>query len=255
VFLYGFNQVRLVIDTVVGVVQDLIARPSGGRPVPVVGWLGVVAVATYLACAVGNLRVGLLTVTGLVLLGLQGLWLEAMNTLALTLAAVVLCLVIGIPLGLWAGLSDRVHRLLLPVLDFMQTMPTFVYLAPLTLFFLIGPASATVATLIYALPPVVRLTAHGVREVPQPVVEATTFTGFHRRPEAAQGAAAHGQAHHRPRHQPDDHGRVVDGHDRGAHRCTWPRQDGHQGAGDARRRRGVPTPGWPSSCSPSSWTG
>jgi len=177
VFLYGFNQVRLVIDTVVGVVQDLIARPSGGRPVPVVGWLGVVAVATYLACAVGNLRVGLLTVTGLVLLGLQGLWLEAMNTLALTLAAVVLCLVIGIPLGLWAGLSDRVHRLLLPVLDFMQTMPTFVYLAPLTLFFLIGPASATVATLIYALPPVVRLTAHGVREVPQPVVEATTSLG------------------------------------------------------------------------------
>ena len=176
-FLYGFNVVRLVIDGVVGAVQDLISRPSGGRPVPAVGWLGVVAAATWVATAFGNLRVGLLTAGGLVLLGLQGLWTESMDTLALTLSAVALCLLIGIPVGICAGLSDRVHRLLLPVLDFMQTMPTFVYLAPLTLFFLIGPASATVATLIYALPPVIRLTAHGVREVPPSVVEASTSLG------------------------------------------------------------------------------
>ena len=176
-FLYGFDAVRLAIDGVVGGVQDLIARPSGGRPVPVVGWLGVVGIATWTACALGNLRVGALTCAGLVLLGLQGLWVESMDTLALTLSAVALCLLIGIPLGLWAGVSDRVSRALTPVLDFMQTMPTFVYLAPLTLFFLIGPASATIATVIYALPPVVRLTAHGVREVPVPVVEATTSLG------------------------------------------------------------------------------
>jgi glycine betaine/proline transport system permease protein len=176
-FLYGFNAVRLAIDGVVGALQDLIARPSGGRPVPGIGWLGVVALGTYVACALGNLRVGLLTAAGLVFLGLQGLWLESMNTLALTLAAVALSLLIGIPLGLWTGLSDRVHRVVLPVLDFMQMMPTFVYLSPMTLFFLIGPASATIATVIYALPPVVRLTAHGVREVPQSVVEATTSLG------------------------------------------------------------------------------
>ena len=176
-FLYGFNEVRLVIDTVVGWVQALIAQPSGGRPVPQIGWLGVVAVATWLAAASGGLRVAVLTAAGLVLLGLQGLWTESMDTLALTLSAVALCLAIGIPLGLWAGVSDRVHRAITPVLDFMQTMPTFVYLAPLTLFFLIGPASATIATLIYALPPVVRLTAHGVREVPREVVEATTSLG------------------------------------------------------------------------------
>ena len=177
VFVYGFDLVRSVVDSLVTTVQDLIARPSGGRPVPAVGWLGVVAVATWVACAVGTLRVGLLTAAGLVLLGLQGLWTESMDTLALTLSAVALCLLIGIPLGVWAGVSDRVHRALLPVLDFMQTMPTFVYLAPLTLFLLIGPASATIATLIYALPPVVRLTAHGVREVPAAVVEATTSFG------------------------------------------------------------------------------
>ena len=90
-----------------------------------------------------------------------------MDTLALTLAAVLLSLLIGIPLGIWAGLSDRFNRLVTPVLDFMQTMPTFVYLAPLTLFFLIGPASATIATLIYALPPAIRITAHGIRSVPR----------------------------------------------------------------------------------------
>ncbi len=176
-FLYGFDVVRVAVDAVVGTVQALISQPSGGRPVPAVGWLGVVAVASWLACALGNLRVGLLTAAGLVLLGLQGLWTESMDTLALTLSAVALCLLIGIPVGICAGLSPRVHRLLLPVLDFMQTMPTFVYLAPLTLFFLIGPASATVATLVYALPPVVRLTAHGVRQVPPSVVEASTSLG------------------------------------------------------------------------------
>lgn len=176
-FLYGFNEIRLAIDLVVGAVQDLISRPSGGRPVPGLGWLGVVAIATWLASALGNLKVGALTAAGLVLLGLQGLWTESMDTLALTLSAVALCLVVGIPLGLWAGLSDRVSRVVTPVLAFMQTMPTFVYLAPLTLFFLIGPASATIATLIYAVPPVVRLTAHGVREVPQAVIEATTSLG------------------------------------------------------------------------------
>ncbi len=176
-FVYGVNEVRLAIDTVVTALQDLIARPSGGRPVPQVGWLGVVAVATYLAAALGGLRVALLAFAGLLLLGLQGLWVESMDTLSLTLAAVGICLLLGIPLGLWAGLSPRVHRVVMPVLDFLQTMPTFVYLAPLTLFFLIGPASATVATVVYALPPVVRLTAHGVRGVPAPVLEATASMG------------------------------------------------------------------------------
>jgi glycine betaine/proline transport system permease protein len=100
-----------------------------------------------------------------------------MDTLALTLAAVLLSLAIGLPLGIWAGLSDRFNAVVTPVLDFMQTMPSFVYLAPLTLFFLIGPASATIATVIYALPPAIRYTAHGIREVPSSSVEAATSLG------------------------------------------------------------------------------
>ncbi|MEU8268641.1 ABC transporter permease subunit [Sphaerisporangium sp. NPDC049002] len=176
-FLYFVNYIRLFINEFVRFIQALISRPSFGRPVPVAGWLGVVGVATAVAWLYGNLRVALLTVAGFVSFGLLGLWEESMDTLALTLAAVVLSLAIGIPLGVWAGLNDRFNRFVNPVLDFMQTMPTFVYLAPLTLFFLIGPASATVATMIYAIPPAIRITAHAIREVPATTVEAGTSLG------------------------------------------------------------------------------
>ena len=180
VFLYFFNEIRLVVDTLVTFIQDLIAQPAYGRPVPVLGWLGVVALVAYAAWAFGNWKVALLAAGGFVLFGLQGLWRESMDTLALTLGAVLISLLIGIPLGIWAGLSDRFHRLITPVLDFMQTMPTFVYLAPLTLLFLIGPASATIATLIYAMPPAIRITAHGIRSVPAAPIEATDSLGASR---------------------------------------------------------------------------
>jgi glycine betaine/proline transport system permease protein len=176
-FLYFFNEIRLVIDHLVIFVQGLIAQPAYARPVPVIGWLGVVALVTFIASALGNLRVGALALVGFTFLGLQGLWQESMDTLALTLSAVLLALLIGMPLGIWAGVSDRFNGFVSPVLEFMQTMPTFVYLAPLTLFFLIGPAAATIATLIYALPPIVKYTAYGIREVPASSVEAATSLG------------------------------------------------------------------------------
>jgi glycine betaine/proline transport system permease protein len=181
VFLYFFNEIRLVIDEFVTFVQALIAQPSFGRPVPVIGWLGVVGIAGFVSLVVAGWRVALLAVAGFVFLGLQGLWQESMDTLALTLAAVVISLLFGIPLGIWAGLSDRANRVMQPVLDFMQTMPTFVYLAPLTLFFLIGPASATIATLVYAAPPAIRITAHAIRSVPHNTVEASESLGATRR--------------------------------------------------------------------------
>ncbi|WP_433257020.1 ABC transporter permease [Streptosporangium sp. CA-135522] len=176
-FLYFINYIRLFLDESVAFVQGLISQPSFGRPVPVIGWLGVVAIAAAVALLYGNRRVALLTVAGFVSFGLLGLWEESMDTLALTLAAVALSLLIGIPLGVWAGVDDRFNRLVTPVLDFMQTMPTFVYLAPLTLFFLIGPASATVATIVYAVPPAIRITAHGIREVRPAILEASTSLG------------------------------------------------------------------------------
>ncbi|MET1073070.1 MAG: ABC transporter permease subunit [Umezawaea sp.] len=176
-FLYFFNEIRLVVDEFATFLQSLIAQPAFGRPLPLIGWLGVVALAAFVSYAAGGVRVALLAAAGFTFLGLQGLWQESMDTLALTLAAVVIALLFGIPIGIWAGLSDRFNRIITPVLDFMQTMPTFVYLAPLTLFFLIGPASATIATLVYAAPPAIRLTAYGIRNVPGDTVEASASLG------------------------------------------------------------------------------
>ncbi|MFM9441388.1 ABC transporter permease [Streptomyces acidiscabies] len=176
-FEYFFNDIRTAIDHLVVFVQELISQPPDGRPVPQIGWFGVVGIVALVSWAFGNWRVALLAAAGFTFLGLQGLWQESMDTFALTLSAVLLALLVGIPLGVWAGVSDRVNRILTPFLDFMQTMPTFVYLAPLTLFFLIGPASATIATLIYAAPPAIRITAHAIRAVPPTTVEAAESLG------------------------------------------------------------------------------
>jgi glycine betaine/proline transport system permease protein len=173
----ALDAVRSGIDALVTGLQRLIAQPSDGRPVPQLGWLGVVAVSGFLAGALGNLRVAALTVVGLLVLGLQGLWTPAMDTFALTVAAVLPATLIGVPAGIVMGLSPRARRVLTPVLDVAQILPALVYLLPLTLLFLIGPASAVITTLIYALPPVIRLTAHGVRTVPVETVEAARSLG------------------------------------------------------------------------------
>jgi glycine betaine/proline transport system permease protein len=182
-FTYFFNPIRSVIDAFGTAISDLIAHPVDGRPVPYIGWLGVVVLFTFLAWVLGNWKVALLTLCGLLFMGLQGLWQESMETLALTIAAVAISLLIGIPLGIWAGMSNRFNRLITPVLDFMQILPSFVYLAPLTLAFLIGPAAAIIATVIYAAPPVIRLTAHGIRSVPQESREAVESLGATRQQE------------------------------------------------------------------------
>jgi glycine betaine/proline transport system permease protein len=177
-FFSGFvDVIRSSIDSLTVFIQSLISQPSFGRPVPLIGWLGVVGLATLGAYAFARLRTAVLTAVGLTTLGLLGLWRESMDTLAVTIAAVLLSLAIGIPLGIWSGLSRRVERVATPILDVMQAMPTFVYLAPLTLFFLIGPASAVIATLVYAMPPVIRLTAHGVRGVSAAALEASSSLG------------------------------------------------------------------------------
>jgi glycine betaine/proline transport system permease protein len=177
VFLYFFNEIRLVVGEFTTFVQALVAQPSFGRPVPLIGWLGVVALVGYVSYVVAGWRMSFLAAAGFAFLGLQGLWSESMDTLALTLSAVIIALLFGLPLGIWAGLSDRFNRMVTPVLDLMQIMPSFVYLAPLTLVFLIGPASATIATLIYAAPPVIRFTAHGIRNAPRETVEASDSLG------------------------------------------------------------------------------
>jgi glycine betaine/proline transport system permease protein len=136
-----------------------------------------VLLAGFGAYAVAGWRMGLLALAGFACFNLLGLWRESMDTLALLIAAVLISVVIGIPLGIGVGLSPWLRRVATPVLDFMQTMPTFVYLAPLALFFSIGAASGVIATLIYALPPVIRITAFGIAEVPPATLEAGESLG------------------------------------------------------------------------------
>jgi glycine betaine/proline transport system permease protein len=144
-------------------------------------WPGLTVVGGALGYLIGGLRMGLLTATGFLSFGVLGLWESSVETLALTLAAVFYSLLIGIPLGIVAGRSQRFHDAIRPILDTMQIMPTFAYLAPIALFFLIGPATATIATLIYAIPPAIRITALGIRGVAPASVEAATSLGATRR--------------------------------------------------------------------------
>ncbi len=171
------NVVRNSIDWLVRSLQLGISQTGDTRLIPQIGWLGVVATIGCVVYAIANIRMSIFAMSGFVVLGLLGFWQESMDTLALTLAAVCLSLIIGIPLGVLAGLFPKFENFLTPALDFAQVMPTFVYLTPVTLFFLIGPASATIVTLIYAVPPALRITAVAIKEVPWSSVEAAVSMG------------------------------------------------------------------------------
>ena len=137
----------------------------------------VIAPCIALGLIFGGWRLAVLCVAGFVSLGVLGLWESSIETLALILAAVFLALLIGIPLGIVAGRSKRVAGFLSPILDVMQIMPTFAYLAPMTLLFLIGAPSATIITLIFAIPPAIRITELGIRGVGATTVEAAVSLG------------------------------------------------------------------------------
>lgn len=168
VFLYVVNYIRLGISDLFNVIQSVLHGMS---------WFGVTATVSAIGAVFAGWRIGLLAAAGFLSFGVLGLWSESIDTLALALTSVLLSLVVGIPLGIAAGRSTRLQRLLNPVLDVMQIMPTFAYLAPLTLFFLIGAPSAVVATMIYAMPPAIRITALGIRQVAPETVEASGSLG------------------------------------------------------------------------------
>lgn len=176
-FKYFFNPVREFIDGFVTGIREIIAIPAGDSSIPILGWLGVIAVIGFVVYAVSHLRMAIAAIVLVFTCGALGLWTDSMDTLAMTLAAVIMSLLIGIPVGIWAGLSDRALKALTPILDLAQILPTLVYLAPLALFFLIGPASATIATMVYSIPIAVRLTAFGIRGVSVSPVEAGTSMG------------------------------------------------------------------------------
>jgi glycine betaine/proline transport system permease protein len=107
----------------------------------------------------------------------MGYWEPTMETLTLVLAAVFLALLIGLPIGIWSAKSEMAESIVRPVLDFMQTLPAFVYLIPAVTFFSLGAVPGVIATLIFSLPPAVRLTNLGIRQVPSEIREAALSFG------------------------------------------------------------------------------
>lgn len=130
------------------------------------------AILFLLVWRLARLRLAILSVVAFLFIGFIGQWDYTMVTIAMVLTALLLCVVIGVPLGVAAGSNRKVDAFLRPVLDIMQTAPTFVYLIPIVMLFGIGAVPGVIATIIFAIPPIIRLTSLGIRTVQPEVVEA-----------------------------------------------------------------------------------
>ncbi|MDX9870963.1 MAG: proline/glycine betaine ABC transporter permease [Clostridia bacterium] len=140
-------------------------------------WLLILIIAALAFFLTRRRGIGLFSLAGLLLIWNLGLWTATITTIALVLLSTLLTIMLGIPLGILAALNERFHKVIMPVLDFMQTMPAFVYLIPAIPFFGLGPVSAAFATVIFAMPPSIRLTALGIRQVPVELIEAADAFG------------------------------------------------------------------------------
>jgi glycine betaine/proline transport system permease protein len=141
-------------------------------------WWVVIVVLTGIAwLASRRWQLPALVLTALLFLGVMDLWKDAMTTLALMLAATITAIVLSIPLGVWMSRSMSVRRAITPLLDLMQTLPSFVYLIPAVMVFGPGKIPALLATIVYAAPPLVRLTDLGLRTVDPAVMEASRAFG------------------------------------------------------------------------------
>lgn len=158
-----FDVISIGLDALTyGIEKGLLLPPA---------WL-LIALLAGLAWWRLSWRFAVFTAASLALIVGMDLWAETMATLALVMAATLASLMLGIPLGIWAARRDAVERIVRPALDLMQTMPAFVYLIPAAMFFGLGRVPGVVATIVFAMPPAVRLTNLGIRQVPTDLVEA-----------------------------------------------------------------------------------
>lgn len=166
-----FDAFANIIAASIGFFETVLATPH-----PLVIIIIMAAIAWW-ACGLKKWGLMVFTVLGLSLIWLMELWGLTMQTLALVLSSTILALLIGIPVGIACGQSARAEKVIRPILDFMQTMPAFVYLIPAVLFFSLGKVPGSVATVIFAMPPCVRLTTLGLRQVPPELLEASNSFG------------------------------------------------------------------------------
>ena len=138
----------------------------------------VILIFICLAYKTNGLKFALFTLVSLVFIDLVDLWSESMTTLAMIFTAVIFCILIGVPLGILASRSNTFEIILRPILDVMQTIPSFVYLIPVVMLFGVGLTPGVVATIIFALPPIIRLTNLGIRQVGKGFKEAGSSLGL-----------------------------------------------------------------------------
>jgi glycine betaine/proline transport system permease protein len=163
-----FDGFRALADWLVTAITDLLLWMT---------WVGTTAAGVLIVLRFGGVRVAFGVLAAFVSFAVMGLWEESIQTLALMLAAVSLSLLVGMPIGIAAGRSPRVLAAITPILDAMQIVPAFAYLMPVVILFSVGPAAAVICTMIYAVPPAVRITALGIRGVTRETVEASTALG------------------------------------------------------------------------------
>ncbi|HEY9257102.1 proline/glycine betaine ABC transporter permease [Chitinophaga sp.] len=163
-----FKTIKIGVEAMVNSVQWLLTFTP---------FYVVIALLAILAWRRAGWGVGVMTLLGLGLIYGMGYWGQTMETLALILVSAVIALLIGIPLGIWAAKNKTAGKIMRPLMDFMQTMPAFVYLIPAVLFFGLGKVPGVFATIIFAMPPAVRLTTLGIKQVPEDIVEATRSFG------------------------------------------------------------------------------
>lgn len=140
-------------------------------------WQFVVVAATALALLVAGWKLAAVTAGGLVIIGITGMWGEASNTLAQTIVAVVISMFIALPVGVWMGRRPRAEAALAPLLDSLQTIPPLIYAIPFVMIFTVGPVPGVLAAVVYSIPPGIRLTALGIRQVNVESIEAATTFG------------------------------------------------------------------------------
>ena len=163
-----FNIIKIIVISVVDSVEWILMFPP---------FYVIILLVAFLAWKRTGWGVTIFTILGLSLIWAMGYWGQTMATLALILSSAFIALLMGVPMGIWAAKNPLAEKIMRPILDLMQTMPAFVYLIPAVLFFGLGKVPGAFATIIFAMPPAVRLTTLGISQVPKEIVEATRSFG------------------------------------------------------------------------------
>ena len=159
----AFDSIGQVVSGFSEAIENLLMLPPA--------WL---LIAIFVALGLWRIgaRFAVFTAVAFILIVMTGFWEQTVVTLGLTFSSTLISLLLGIPLGIWAARSEHVATIIRPILDFMQTMPAFVYLIPAAMLFGLGRVPGIIATVIFAMPPAVRLTSLGIRQVNKEIVEA-----------------------------------------------------------------------------------